>query len=80
MVDADAIAPLRERLTPLIDEAVARLSSTDRAGVLLSFFDNKTYREVGETMGVSEEAVAGARESGDRQDAVVLRLARCNGR
>lgn len=48
--------PLRDQLMPLIDEAVARLNSTDRAGVLLSFFDNKTYREVGVTLGVSEEA------------------------
>ncbi|CAN5548372.1 hypothetical protein BH09PLA1_BH09PLA1_29470 [soil metagenome] len=53
---AAEIAPLRDQLAPLIDEAVARLSSLDRAGVLLSFFDNKTYREVGESLGVSEEA------------------------
>ena len=47
---------LRDQLMPLIDEAVSRLSSIDRAGVLLSFFDNKTYREVGAKLGVSEEA------------------------
>ncbi|MBC8104946.1 MAG: sigma-70 family RNA polymerase sigma factor [Anaerolineae bacterium] len=55
-IDSNDVAPLRERLAPLIDEAVARLSSADRAGVLLNFFDNKTYREVGEQLGVSEEA------------------------
>jgi RNA polymerase sigma factor (sigma-70 family) len=54
--DAHEISPLRDRLISLIDEAVARLNTADRAGVLLSFFDNKTYREVGEALGVSEEA------------------------
>ena len=43
-------------LLPLLDEAVAGLSEPDRTGVLLSFFDNKTFREVGAAMGVSEEA------------------------
>jgi len=43
-------------LVPLLDDAISRLSATDRAGVLLSFFDNKTFREVGAALGVSEEA------------------------
>jgi RNA polymerase sigma factor (sigma-70 family) len=43
-------------LLPLLDEAIAHLGGTDRAGVLLSFFDNKTFREVGAALGVSEEA------------------------
>jgi RNA polymerase sigma factor (sigma-70 family) len=45
-----------QQMIPLLDEAIARLRSSERAGVLLSFFDNKTYREVGQTLGVSEEA------------------------
>ena len=54
--DRRSPSPLRDQLSPMIDEAIARLSSSDRAGVLLSFFDNKTYREVGMSLGVSEDA------------------------
>jgi RNA polymerase sigma factor (sigma-70 family) len=41
---------------PLLDEAVADLPATDRCAIILRFFDDKTLREVGETLGLSEEA------------------------
>jgi RNA polymerase sigma factor (sigma-70 family) len=43
-------------MAPLLDEAIARLSETDRSGVLLRFFSNKTFRQVGAALGMSEEA------------------------
>ena len=41
---------------PLLDEAMHALDDTDRAAVLLRYFENKSLREVGETLGTSEDA------------------------
>jgi RNA polymerase sigma factor (sigma-70 family) len=41
---------------PLLDEAMHALDETDRTAVLLRYFKNKSLREVGETLGTSEEA------------------------
>jgi RNA polymerase sigma factor (sigma-70 family) len=46
----------RDSLLPLLDDAIAQLAESDRRGVLLSFFHNRTYREVGAALGISEEA------------------------
>jgi RNA polymerase sigma factor (sigma-70 family) len=43
-------------IEPLLDEAMHALDDTDRAAVLLRYFDNKSLREVGETLGASEDA------------------------
>jgi RNA polymerase sigma factor (sigma-70 family) len=43
-------------LEPLLDEAVAALDETDRSAVLLRYFENKSLREVGAQLGVSEDA------------------------
>ena len=43
-------------LSPLLDEGIARLRAKDRDAVLLRFFEKKTLRQVGEAMGISEEA------------------------
>jgi RNA polymerase sigma factor (sigma-70 family) len=43
-------------LEPLLDEAMAALDETDRAAVLLRFFENKSLREVGGQLGVSDDA------------------------
>jgi RNA polymerase sigma factor (sigma-70 family) len=45
-----------EELAPVLDEAMGRLSSTDRAAVVLRYFENKTTREVGDALGVNEAA------------------------
>jgi RNA polymerase sigma factor (sigma-70 family) len=45
-----------DSLLPLLDDAIAHLGESDRRGVLLSFFGNRTYRQVGAAMGISEEA------------------------
>jgi RNA polymerase sigma factor (sigma-70 family) len=43
-------------ILPHLDDAMAELDSTDRAAVLLRFFENKSLREVGQELGVSDDA------------------------
>jgi len=44
------------RIEPLLDEAMHALNDTDRAAVLLRYFENKSLREVGAALGTSENA------------------------
>jgi RNA polymerase sigma factor (sigma-70 family) len=44
------------QIEPLLDEAVSDLDETDRAAILLRYFENKSLREVGEQLGVSDDA------------------------
>ncbi len=44
------------QIEPLLDEAMHALDETDRAAVLLRYFENRTLREVGEKFGASEDA------------------------
>jgi RNA polymerase sigma factor (sigma-70 family) len=41
---------------PFLDEALETLEETDRGAILLRYFENKSLREVGETLGTSEDA------------------------
>ena len=43
-------------LLPLVNDALAALPSQDRDAVLLRFFQEKSFRETGEQIGISEEA------------------------
>src|SRR5213594_674510 len=43
-------------IEPLLDEAMHALDDTDRTAVLLRYFENKSLREVGATLGTSEDA------------------------
>jgi RNA polymerase sigma factor (sigma-70 family) len=43
-------------IEPHLDEAMRALDDTDRAAVLLRYFENKSLREVGVTLGTSENA------------------------
>ena len=43
-------------IEPLLDEAMHALDDTDRAAVLLRYFENKSLREVGQQLGVSDDA------------------------
>jgi len=45
-----------EQLSPVIDEAVARLGAKDRDAVLLRFFERKDLCAVGDALGTSQEA------------------------
>lgn len=44
------------RIEPLLDEAMETLPEADRSVLLLRFFEDKSLREVGETLGTSENA------------------------
>jgi RNA polymerase sigma factor (sigma-70 family) len=41
---------------PFLDEAMHTLDETDRTAVLLRYFENKSLREVGQTLGTSDDA------------------------
>src|SRR5438034_3359732 len=43
-------------IEPLLDEAMHALDDTGRAAVLLRYFENKSLREVGQTLGMSDDA------------------------
>ncbi len=43
-------------IEPLLDEAVSALDDADRAAVLLRYFENKSLREVGQQLGVTDDA------------------------
>ena len=44
------------RIGPVLDEAMGALGDTDRAAVLLRYFENKSLREVGQALGTSDDA------------------------
>jgi RNA polymerase sigma factor (sigma-70 family) len=43
-------------IEPLLDEAMESLDPSDRTAILLRFFEDKSLREVGQTLGTSEDA------------------------
>ena len=47
---------LWNHIEPHLDEALARLSEGDRDALLLRYFERKTAREIGERLGLTEEA------------------------
>ena len=58
IMNQDASAPdaLWEQLAPHLDEALAQLAAPDRDALLLRYFERKTTREIGERLGLSEDA------------------------
>jgi RNA polymerase sigma factor (sigma-70 family) len=48
--------PQWEELSPLLDEAMARLRQKDRDALVLRYFENKSFQEVGAALGVEERA------------------------
>ena len=56
MTAMNATAADWTHIEPLLDEAMHALDDTDRAAVLLRYFENKSLREVGATLGTSENA------------------------
>jgi len=45
-----------EQIAPHLDEAMAKLGGKDRDAVLLRYFENKTFGEVGMALGTNEDA------------------------
>ncbi|MBN8246283.1 MAG: sigma-70 family RNA polymerase sigma factor [Verrucomicrobia bacterium] len=56
MQDLHASDPHWNRLAPELDEALARLAAADRSALLLRFAEGRNHREVGDALGLSEEA------------------------
>ncbi len=52
-INADA-----EAVSPILDEALANLNEEDRNAIVHRFFQSKSHREVGEALGVSEDAAS----------------------
>jgi RNA polymerase sigma factor (sigma-70 family) len=48
-------APDWDRIGPVLDEAMDNLSNEDRDALLLRYFENKSLREVGQTLGTSDD-------------------------
>ena len=48
--------PVWAEIEPLLDEAMESLDETDRSAILLRYFENKSLREVGQTLRTSEDA------------------------
>ena len=44
------------QLAPLLDDAMARLGSKDHDALVLRFFENRNFKEVGAALGASEDA------------------------
>jgi RNA polymerase sigma factor (sigma-70 family) len=44
------------RLEPLLDDALAALPDVDRHAVLLRFFENRSFREIGAALGATDDA------------------------
>ena len=54
--EADVAQRWEAQLAPELDELVAKLGGVDRRAVLLRFYEQKTFVEVGQTLGISEDA------------------------
>jgi RNA polymerase sigma factor (sigma-70 family) len=56
MTAMNSIASDWKQVEPLLDEAMDALDATDRAAILLRYFENKSLREVGQTLGTTDDA------------------------
>lgn len=53
--EPESSSPWNE-ISPLLDDAMAELGDTDHAVIVFRYFERKTMREIGTTLGVSENA------------------------
>ncbi len=57
LADLDgSVTPGSEQLTPLLDQALGRLSRLEQHAIVLRFIQGRAYREVGSILGLSERA------------------------
>ncbi len=56
VTDPNQAGSVWEQLSPLLDEAMARLREKDRDAIVLRYFENKSIQEVGAALGVEERA------------------------
>jgi len=50
------VPPVWSEIEKYLDDAMAALDETDRAAILLRYFENKNLREVGESLNISNDA------------------------
>ena len=55
-LDTPESEPDWEHIAPFLDDAISDLSEADRDALTLRFFERRTARELGERLGLSEEA------------------------
>src|SRR5882672_2508426 len=55
MTDMNSTSSEWTQVEPLLDEAMDALDETDRSAILLRYFENKSLREVGQTLGTSDD-------------------------
>jgi RNA polymerase sigma factor (sigma-70 family) len=48
--------PTAQQITPLLDDALARLSDADRSSVVMRFLQGRSFSDVGQALGISDEA------------------------
>ena len=56
IADMKSTSPNWPNIEPLLDEAVAALDTADRRAVLLRYFENRSPRDIGEALGISDDA------------------------
>jgi RNA polymerase sigma factor (sigma-70 family) len=56
LADMNTHPSIWKRIEPLLEEAMERLEPAERTAILLRFFENRNLREVGQTLGTSEDA------------------------
>src|SRR5712691_3060077 len=56
MTDMNSNSSEWTQVEPLLDEAMEALEDTDRTAILLRYFENKSLRDVGQSLGTSEDA------------------------
>lgn len=54
--DSNEMQAVWDQMAPHLDGALAQLSEADRDAILLRYFERKTAREIGERLGLGEEA------------------------
>jgi RNA polymerase sigma factor (sigma-70 family) len=48
--------PTAQQIAPLLDDALARLSEADRSSVVMRFLQGQSFADVGQALGISDEA------------------------
>src|SRR5262252_4932767 len=56
LTEMNAASSVWSQIEPLLDEAMDSLEAADRDAVLLRYFDNKSLRDVGQSLGTTEDA------------------------
>src|SRR5262245_52451227 len=67
----DETESLWNAVAPHLDAALSSLAEADRSAILLRYFENRSLREVGDALGIGEEA---ARKRVDRAGAKLRRI------